>query len=48
MGYHSTRKRSERGRLNVADVVAIVLVVAAIAGLVAWIITQAGGGHLMF
>ena len=48
MGYHSTRKRPQRGRLSVADIVAILLVVAAVAGLVVWIIVKAGGGHLMY
>ena len=48
MGYHATRKRSQRGRLTVVDVVAILLVVAALVGLVAWIIVKAGGGHFVY
>ena len=48
MGYHSTRKRSQRGRLTLPDVIAILLVVAAVVGLVVWIIENAGGGHFVF
>ena len=48
MGYHSTRKRSQHGRLSAADVVAILLVIAAVVGLVLWIIAKAGGGHFVY
>ena len=45
MGYHANRKRPQD--LGVADIVAILLVVAAVVGLVLWIISNAGGGHLL-
>ncbi|HEV2812597.1 MAG TPA: hypothetical protein VGW10_05030 [Solirubrobacteraceae bacterium] len=49
MGYHSPGRRSRPGtRLSAMEIVCAVLVVAAIAGLVAWIIANAGGGHFVF
>ena len=50
MGYYSKKRvRSERERhLGRIEVVLILVCVAAIAGLVAWIIANAGGGHFMF
>lgn len=48
MAYHSARRRSEaERRLGVVEIVCIVLVVAAVIGLIAWIISTAGGGALM-
>ena len=50
MGYYSKRrvKAEEERRLARVDVVLVLVCVAAIAGLVAWIVANAGGGHLMF
>jgi len=48
MGYHSARRRTaEERRLGPLEVACIVLVVAAIAALIAWIVATAGGGALM-
>ena len=49
MGYYSKRRvkpEAER-RLGAFEVVLVLLCVAAIAGLVAWIIANAGGGHFV-
>jgi hypothetical protein len=50
VGYYSKKRvKSERERyLGRLEVVLVLLCIAAIAGLVAWIIANAGGGHLMF
>ena len=50
MGYYSKRRvRSEQERyLRRFDVALVVVCVAAIVGLVVWIIANAGGGHFMF
>jgi hypothetical protein len=46
--YHSPGKRSRtRQRIGAIEIVAILLAVAAVIGLVVWVITQAGGGALM-
>ena len=46
--YHSPRKRSAPVRgITWIDVVVIVLVIIALAALVGYVITEAGGGHLM-
>ncbi len=48
MGYHSKgRRRNPDGRLHPIEAVFIVLVVASIVALVVWIISNAGGGHLL-
>jgi hypothetical protein len=46
--YHSGSGRRDRRPAGRFDVVLVVVVVLAIAALIAWIVTQAGGGHLMF
>jgi hypothetical protein len=50
VGYYSKRRvKSEQERyLGKLEIVLVVLCVAAVAGLVAWIIANAGGGHLLF
>ena len=47
--YHSSRRRRDRieQRVGAIEIVCILLAVAAVVGLVVWIITQAGGGALM-
>jgi len=47
MGYHSTRrKKTEAERhLGVVEIVCIVVAVAAVIGLIVWIVVNAGGGH---
>lgn len=47
MAYHSRRRPQGRQRLGAVEIVCIVAVVLAIAGLVVWIMTQAGGGHML-
>ena len=49
MAYHSTKRvRTDRERrLGALEVICIVLVVAAVAALIVWIIANAGGGALM-
>ena len=46
MGYYSRNRRS-RQPLGAFEIVLVLIVVAAVAALVAWIITSAGGGVLM-
>ncbi len=49
MGYHSKRRvRPEASRLGAFEAVLVLVCLAAIAGLVAWIIANAGGGHFVF
>ena len=50
MGYYSKRRvrSEEERRLGAFDVALVLVCVAAIAGLVAWIISNAGGGHFVF
>ena len=50
MGYYSKRRVSseQERRYGAFEVALVLLCVAAVAGLVAWIIVNAGGGHLMF
>jgi hypothetical protein len=47
--YHSSGKRSrrEQQRLGAVEIVCILVAVAAVIGLLVWVITQAGGGALM-
>ena len=46
--YYSNGRRTREARpIGVAEIICILLVVAAVVALVAWIITQAGGGALM-
>jgi hypothetical protein len=46
--YHSGRRRSDdEARVGTAEIVCILLVIAAVAALVAWIVSTAGGGALM-
>ena len=49
MGYHSSRRRRDgiHERVGAVEIVCIILAVAAIIGLVVWIITNAGGGHFV-
>ena len=49
MGYHSTRRRRDgiQERVGAVEIVCILLAIAAIVGLVVWIIANAGGGALM-
>lgn len=48
MGYHAPGRRSYRGqRLGAVEIICILLAVAAVIGLVAWIIANAGGGHFV-
>ena len=48
MGYHSPGRRSRPGqRLGAVEIVCIVVAVAAVIALVVWVITNAGGGHLL-
>jgi uncharacterized membrane protein YjdF len=50
VGYYSKRrvKSEAERRLGAFDVILVVLCIAAVAGLVAWIIANAGGGHFLF
>ena len=50
MGYYSKRRvKSEQERyLGKFEIFLVLLCVAAVAGLVAWIIANAGGGHFVF
>ena len=46
--YYSARRRPDpEKRLTAIDVVCIVLVIAALVALVAWVIANAGGGHFV-
>ena len=50
MGYYSKRRvKSEQERyLGKLEIVLVLLCIAAVVGLVAWIIANAGGGHFVF
>jgi hypothetical protein len=50
VAYYSKRrvKSEAERRLHKFDVALVLICVAAIAGLVAWIIANAGGGHFVF
>jgi autotransporter translocation and assembly factor TamB len=46
--YHSGGRRSRARRpVGALDIALVLVVVLAVAALVAWIVTQAGGGHLL-
>ncbi len=49
MGYYSAKRlRKDRERpVGALEILFILLVVAAIVGLIAWIIVNAGGGHFV-
>jgi hypothetical protein len=43
-----SRSRRKQEPVTALEIVCVLLVLLSIAGLVAWIITQAGGGHFVF
>lgn len=47
MGYYSTRRKKSEAerRLGPVEIFCIVVSVAAVAGLILWIVLNAGGGH---
>ena len=47
MGYHSPGRRSRPTRLGAVEIICAVVAVAAVIALVVWIITNAGGGHML-
>ncbi len=47
MAYHARRRYRGSQRLGPVEIVCIVAVVLAIAALLVFIITQAGGGHML-
>jgi hypothetical protein len=47
VAYHSRRRSHGNQRLGAVEIACIVAVVLAIAALVVWVITQAGGGHML-
>ena len=50
MGYYSKKrvKSEAERRLGGFEVALVLVCIAAVAGLVAWIIANAGGGHFVF
>ena len=48
MAYHSPGRRSRPGqRLGAVEIVCVIVAIAAVIALVAWIIANAGGGHFV-
>jgi hypothetical protein len=47
MGYYARKRRGEGQPIGAVEILLILIVVLAVAALIAWIITSAGGGVLM-
>ncbi len=49
MAYHHTRsRRGRRQHVGTVEMLCVLVVLASLVFLVSWIVSQAGGGHLMF
>jgi hypothetical protein len=47
MAYLSRRRRARSQSVGLVEVICVLAVLAAVIGLVVWVVTQAGGGHLL-